>query len=281
MRTYFGLLRPLAALLLAPHLLRTVAQDADEPPTRPYSLPTTSLFLFTGNLLKVTEGEHAGKLCLLDFGLVAEVPPADREAMVSATIHLANRDWPALIDDFVALEFLPAGCDRGVIIPVMDRVLSPYLRGGGAKSFNFQVSGWSGLRLVAARAQSGRERWRWTRLKGVDGTGRGVVCFFFLRPRRAVVRMPGPPLPGGVPLCQDLALRACGERRAPEALPRTHKKTHFSHFFSHRPSPRTSCAPPSKSPSPCRPTCPCSPGPWPRWRASPCWATPTTRWSRR
>lgn len=31
-----------------------------------------------GNLLKVTEGPHAGKLCMLDFGLVAEVPPADR-----------------------------------------------------------------------------------------------------------------------------------------------------------------------------------------------------------
>lgn len=44
-----------------------------------------------GNLLKVTEGPHAGKLALLDFGLVAEIPTADREAMVSATIHLANR----------------------------------------------------------------------------------------------------------------------------------------------------------------------------------------------
>jgi hypothetical protein len=46
-----------------------------------------------GNLLKVTEGPSAGKLALLDFGLVAEVPAPDREAMISATIHLANRDW--------------------------------------------------------------------------------------------------------------------------------------------------------------------------------------------
>jgi hypothetical protein len=47
------------------------------------------------------------------------VPPlqADREAMVSATIHLANRDWDALIDDFVALGFLPRGCDRGAPPP--------------------------------------------------------------------------------------------------------------------------------------------------------------------
>lgn len=92
-----------------------------------------------GNLLKVTEGPDAGKLCLLDFGLVAEVPPEDRKAMISATIHLANRDWDALVDDFVALNFLPVNCDRGVITPVMSRVLGPYLKGGGAKSFNFQA----------------------------------------------------------------------------------------------------------------------------------------------
>ena len=115
------------------------------PHLTPLFPPSLSLVLLssnaaTGNLLKVTSGPDAGKLCLLDFGLVAEVPEPDREAMVSATIHLANRDWASLVDDFVALDFLPADCDRGVIIPVMDRVLSPYLAGGGAKAFNFQVS---------------------------------------------------------------------------------------------------------------------------------------------
>ena len=108
----------------------------------------------TGNLLKVTSGPDAGKLCLLDFGLVAEVPEPDREAMVSATIHLANRDWASLVDDFVALDFLPADCDRGVIIPVMDRVLSPYLAGGGAKAFNFQVRV---VETIAQRREGGRE----------------------------------------------------------------------------------------------------------------------------
>lgn len=113
-----------------------------------------------GNLLKITAGPEAGKLALLDFGLVAEIPEHDREAvrfqssmpvlmswcaflpphhsptmhapqMVAATIHLANRDWDALCGDFTALGFIPPDADRSVIIPVMDRVLSPYLRGGG------------------------------------------------------------------------------------------------------------------------------------------------------
>jgi len=51
------------------------------------ALVVTSLLL----LFQVTHGPNAGKLALLDFGLVAEVPAADREAMVSATIHLGNR----------------------------------------------------------------------------------------------------------------------------------------------------------------------------------------------
>ncbi|KAK9835187.1 hypothetical protein WJX81_004575 [Elliptochloris bilobata] len=56
-----------------------------------------------GNLLQVTEGPHAGRLALIDFGLVAEVPAPDRAAMLSATIHLANGAWDDLITDFIAL----------------------------------------------------------------------------------------------------------------------------------------------------------------------------------
>eukprot|EP00439_Symbiodinium_sp_Y106_P004801 s5089_g1.t1 len=41
-----------------------------------------------GNLLKITEGPDAGKLCLLDFGLVAQVPREDRELIISAVVHL-------------------------------------------------------------------------------------------------------------------------------------------------------------------------------------------------
>ena len=92
-----------------------------------------------GNLLKITEGEDAGKLALIDFGLVATIPEPDRRSMVSATVHLANRNWDALVGDFADLGFLPPDADRGLIIPVMERVLSPYLKGGGAKSFNFSM----------------------------------------------------------------------------------------------------------------------------------------------
>lgn len=74
----------------------------------PFSFPVCSCSdPHPGNLLKVTEGPHAGKLALLDFGLVAEIPPVDREAMVSATIHLANRGKglrSELVDGWARLE---------------------------------------------------------------------------------------------------------------------------------------------------------------------------------
>lgn len=49
--------------------------------------------------------------------------------MVSSIIHLANKDYAALVDDFVELNILPADCDRALVIPLMDKALSPYIKG--------------------------------------------------------------------------------------------------------------------------------------------------------
>lgn len=95
-----------------------------------------------GNLLKIVEGPDEGKLCLLDFGLVAEIPKADREIIVASVVHLGTQNWNGLIDDFETLGFLARGTDRGFLIPVLQKVLGPYLKGGGASSLkgaNFQA----------------------------------------------------------------------------------------------------------------------------------------------
>jgi len=89
-----------------------------------------------GNLMRDNE---SGTLILLDFGLVAEVPERDREGFVSAIIHIGTKNWEALVDDFVDLQFLPDDCDKQKVIAAMKRVLSPYLRGGGASAFNFSA----------------------------------------------------------------------------------------------------------------------------------------------
>jgi predicted unusual protein kinase regulating ubiquinone biosynthesis (AarF/ABC1/UbiB family) len=59
-----------------------------------------------------------GKVCILDFGLMAEIPTNERESMVSAIIHLGNKNFDALTDDFINLGFLPEDVDRAVVTPV-------------------------------------------------------------------------------------------------------------------------------------------------------------------
>ena len=80
-----------------------------------------------------------GRLALLDFGLVARVRPADQDTMVNAIVHLANKDFGSLVDDFIALEILPADTQRATVVPLMDKALSPYIAGGGAQKFQDRV----------------------------------------------------------------------------------------------------------------------------------------------
>ena len=79
------------------------------------------------------------RLALIDFGLVASIKQIDRDRMVSAIIHLANRDYEALVEDFIQLEILPSDCDRGKVVPLMDKALTPYVKGGGAKKYEEEL----------------------------------------------------------------------------------------------------------------------------------------------
>eukprot|EP00959_Pyramimonas_sp_CCMP1952_P313975 6572854-Pyramimonas_sp.AAC.2 len=97
-----------------------------------------------GNLMRMND-QTKGKLALLDFGLVATVKQEDQvrefpqsssestriygeftrssrhfgvnnnygaDTIVSSIVHLANKDYTSLVDDFIKLEILPADCDR-------------------------------------------------------------------------------------------------------------------------------------------------------------------------
>lgn len=92
-----------------------------------------------GNLLKMNDGDPRGEIALLDFGLVARIAKEDREKMVSAIVHLANKDFEKLVDDFIDLDVLPTDTSRKTVIPLMDKALSPYLAGGGAQKFQQRV----------------------------------------------------------------------------------------------------------------------------------------------
>lgn len=87
-----------------------------------------------GNLMRLKNGQ----LCVIDFGLMAVIEKEEMDAMVSAIVHLANRDWPRVVADFVVLKFLPPDVDTSRVTPVLGAILDQALEGGGAKSINFQ-----------------------------------------------------------------------------------------------------------------------------------------------
>lgn len=79
-----------------------------------------------------------GKLAILDFGLMTEITDNQKYGMVEAIAHLINRDYTEIGNDFINLDFIPAGTDTTPIVPALTTVFDVALAGGGAKSINFQ-----------------------------------------------------------------------------------------------------------------------------------------------
>lgn len=93
-----------------------------------------------GNILKLHKPTEEGDVvALIDCGLMASINQEDRDKMISAVIHLANKDYASLVDDFIQLNILPLDSDRAKIIPLMDKALSPYVKGGGAKKYEEEL----------------------------------------------------------------------------------------------------------------------------------------------
>lgn len=69
-----------------------------------------------GNLL----GTADGRLCFLDFGIMSETPPSARNAIIAHVVHLVNRDYTAMAEDYYALGFLPRTVDVRPIVPALE-----------------------------------------------------------------------------------------------------------------------------------------------------------------
>jgi hypothetical protein len=73
----------------------------------------------------------------VDFGMMDSISDADRLTLTGAVVHLINRDFRALAEDFAALGFLNPDTDRTPIIPALEEVLGGAL-GENVGSFNFK-----------------------------------------------------------------------------------------------------------------------------------------------
>jgi len=86
-----------------------------------------------GNLLW-TEGEDGGKLCILDCGLMVDIESSAAEGLLRLSLHLAARDWTSVVQDFIALGFLPNDLSPNLLIEargIFQRIIGPYLNVGG------------------------------------------------------------------------------------------------------------------------------------------------------
>ncbi|MGB3517587.1 MAG: AarF/ABC1/UbiB kinase family protein [Elainellaceae cyanobacterium] len=94
-----------------------------------------------GNLFATPEG----KLAYLDFGMMSEVKPYQRYGLIEAVVHLVNRDFEGLGQDYIKLEFLSEDTDLTPIIPAFANVFNDALSASVAemnfKSITDQLSG--------------------------------------------------------------------------------------------------------------------------------------------
>lgn len=56
-----------------------------------------------GNILRMRDG----RLCYLDFGMMGRIDERTRRGLVRATLHMVNREFDSLAEDFVTLGLLP------------------------------------------------------------------------------------------------------------------------------------------------------------------------------
>jgi predicted unusual protein kinase regulating ubiquinone biosynthesis (AarF/ABC1/UbiB family) len=86
-----------------------------------------------GNLLATPDG----KLAYLDFGMMSEVKPYQRYGLIEAVVHLVNRDFEGLANDYVKLEFLSPETDLTPIVPALAGVFGNAL-GASVAELNFK-----------------------------------------------------------------------------------------------------------------------------------------------
>lgn len=87
-----------------------------------------------GNLLVMANGH----LAYLDFGMMSQVTPEQRFGLIEAIIHLVNRDFDALSQDYVRLGFLKPGTNLEGITPALSRVFSNSINSNSMAELDFK-----------------------------------------------------------------------------------------------------------------------------------------------
>ena len=79
-----------------------------------------------------------GHVGYVDFGMMDSLSDSDRLTLTGAVVHLINRDFEALAQDFIVLGFLNPKADLAPIVPALEEVLGGAL-GENVGNFNFKA----------------------------------------------------------------------------------------------------------------------------------------------
>ena len=86
-----------------------------------------------GNLLAMADG----RLAYLDFGMMSRIKPYQRYGLIEAVVHLVNRDFESLAEDYIKLDFLTPDTNLEPIIPALANVFGNAL-GASVAELNFK-----------------------------------------------------------------------------------------------------------------------------------------------
>lgn len=86
-----------------------------------------------GNLFAMSDG----RMAYIDFGMMDQLEEGTKETLVDAIVHLVNKDYSELAEDFVKLGFLTRETDIRPIVPALEAVLGNAI-GKNVRDFNFK-----------------------------------------------------------------------------------------------------------------------------------------------
>ncbi len=87
-----------------------------------------------GNLFALADG----RMAYIDFGMMDQMEEGTKETLVDSVVHLINKDYLQLAQDFVKLGFLTPDTDILPIVPALESVLGDIV-GEKVADFNFKT----------------------------------------------------------------------------------------------------------------------------------------------
>ncbi|MEL6603886.1 MAG: AarF/ABC1/UbiB kinase family protein [Cyanobacteria bacterium J06614_10] len=86
-----------------------------------------------GNLFAMEDG----RMAYIDFGMTDQLDQTTKETLVDSVVHLINRDYKDLANDFVKLGFLMPDVDVRPLVPALETVFQDAI-GASVSNFNFK-----------------------------------------------------------------------------------------------------------------------------------------------